>query len=128
MPGPGDADYPYNVEGPYQGRFVFDGQPFDATLNVRIRSGGRVRGAFRVGAPVELDGAVDGVVIDDLLRLTVRYDTPRGCEASIEGVLTVERGGDVFEGPVTVDSCGVIAGGRMAFRRVDRRSRSEGVH
>lgn len=126
VPGPGEIGYPYNVDGPYQGRFVFDGQPFDATLNVRTGSRGRVRGAFRVGAPVELEGEVDGVVFDDLLRLTVRYETPQGCESSVEGVLTVESGGDVFEGPVTVDACGEVAGGRMAFRRVDRRRSAPG--
>ena len=125
-PGPGDPDYPFNVSGPYQGRFIFDGQPFDATMNLRIDGSGRVRGAFRVGAPVDVDGPINGVVIDDLLRVTVRYTAPDGCEAELEGVLTVERGGNVVEGPVTVSGCGSPIAGTMAFRRVDRLRRPGG--
>lgn len=112
------------MSGPYQGRFIFDGQPFDGSLNLRTAAGGRVNGAFRIGAPVSLDGPVEGMVIDDLLRVTVRYRTPDGCDARVEGVLTVEAGGDVIEGPVTVDSCGDATGGQMAFRRVDPRTRT----
>lgn len=119
MPGPGDPDYPYNVVGSYRGRFIFDGQPFDASMNLRIRDGGRVNGGFRVAAPVEVDGAVDGVVIDDLFRLTVEYRDATGCSARLEGILTVQRGGGQLEGPVTVDGCGDPVSGRMAFRRTD---------
>lgn len=116
-PGPGDPGYPFNVSGAYQGRFLFDGQPFDATMNLRIGGGGRVRGAFRVGAPVELDGPVEGAVIEDMLRLTVRYRAGDGCEAEVEGILTIESGGNVIEGPVTVMGCGAPTAGTMAFRR-----------
>lgn len=117
-PRPGDPGYPYNVNGPYQGRFLFDGQPFDATMDLRVGGGGRVRGAFRVGAPVELEGPVEGAIVDDLLRITVRYTAGDGCEAELEGILTVRAGGTTIEGPITVSGCGAPTSGTMAFRRV----------
>jgi hypothetical protein len=98
---------------------MFDGQPFDATMNLRTGARGRVTGAFRVAAPVELDGPVEGVVIDDLLRLTVSYRDPFGCASTLEGLLTVQSGGNQLEGPVTVEGCGESVAGRMAFRRAD---------
>lgn len=118
-PAPGDVGYPYNVVGAYRGRFMFDGQPFDATMNLRTGARGRVTGAFRVAAPVELDGPVEGVVIDDLFRLTVSYRDPFGCASTLEGLLTVQAGGNQLEGPVTVEGCGESVAGRMAFRRED---------
>lgn len=116
-PRPGDPGYPYNVVGAYAGRFMIDDQPFDATLRLRIASGGRVDGAFRVVSPVEIEGAVRGNVLDDLLRLRVSYRNSAGCSGSIEGILTVERGGGTIEGPVTVTDCGDQIAGRMSFRR-----------
>lgn len=115
--GPGTPGYPYNVEGAYVGSFVFDGQPFGATLRLSTSEGGRVGGAFRVGSPVEIDGPVTGVVIDDLLRITVEYTTAGRCDARIEGILTVERGGAAIEGPVTVADCDGPVAGRMEFVR-----------
>jgi hypothetical protein len=120
-PGPGDAGYSFNVTGTYRGRFVFQEQRFEATMSLRTRAGGSVEGAFRVSAPIEIDGEAEGVVRDDLLRLTVVYLDSAGCEGTIEGLLTVEPGGGIFEGPVTVDDCGDPVAGRMSFRRVDRR-------
>lgn len=119
--GPGTRGYPYNVEGAYRGSFVFDGQPFGATLRLRTSEGGHVTGAFRVGAPVEIDGPVTGVVIDDLLRIGVEYTTADDCDGVIEGILTVERGGGQIEGPVTVTDCSGRVSGRMDFRREERR-------
>jgi hypothetical protein len=118
-PGPGDSGYAYNVSGSYQGRFMFDGQPFDTRLDLRTAGGGRVQGDFTVTTPVKLNGAVEGVVLDELLRLTVTYTNPEGCDGRIEGVLTVEAGGGVFDGPVSVTDCGQPVSGRMSFRRVD---------
>ncbi|MDA0327993.1 MAG: hypothetical protein O2958_03110 [Gemmatimonadetes bacterium] len=116
-PRPGDPGYPFNVVGSYTGRFLIDNQPFDANIQLRTTSGGRVSGAFRVVAPFEIEGQIDGVVADDLLRLTVRYRNPQGCDGRIEGILSVEEGGGTFEGPVTVTDCGSPTAGRMSFRR-----------
>ena len=119
IPGPGDPGYAYNVSGAYMGRLVVDGQPFRAELELRTAPGGGVNGTFRVGPPFEIDGRVVGVVIDDLLRLTVTYrNTSRdGCSGQIEGILTVDEGGAIIDGPVTIADCGDPLPGRMSFRR-----------
>jgi hypothetical protein len=116
-PGPGAPGYPYNVSGAYAGRLHIDDQPFDATLRLRIVPGGRVDGMLRVVSPVEIEGQVRGNVLDDLLRLTIGYRSRAGCEGRIDGILTVERGGALVEGPVTVTDCGERIAGRMSFRR-----------
>ena len=58
-------------------------------------------------------------MIDELLRLTVTYRSASrgGCDGQIEGILTVEPGGGIVEGPVTVADCGERIAGRMSFRR-----------
>jgi len=119
-PGPGDSGYPFNVAGPYSGRFLIDNQPFDATLQLQTSGGGRVRGAFRVVAPFDIEGRVEGAIADELLRITVLYRNTDGCDGRIEGILTVARGGGTFEGPVTVTDCGDPIAGQMSFRRVER--------
>lgn len=113
---PGDTGYPFNVRGSYEGRLVFDGQPFDASLQLSTDSQGRVRGAFVVARPVTIEGRAEGVVIDDLLRLTVTYRSSNGCDGTVEGILSVEPGGGSFEGPVTVRDCAPPVAGRMSFR------------
>lgn len=119
-PGPGDSSYPYNVSGSYGGRFMIDDQPFDATLQLRTTSGGRVSGAIRVSMPVAIEGRVVGTVFDDLFRVTITYRDPSGCEGSIEGIVTIERGGRTIDGPVTVTDCSDPIAGRMSFRRTER--------
>lgn len=121
--GPGTSGYPFNVDGAYEGSFLFDGQPFAATLRLRTSVGGHVEGAFRVAAPFDIDGPVTGSVRDDLLRITVEYTNPDGCDGRIEGILTVERGGGTIGGPVTVTDCGAPVSGRMDFRRLGRNLR-----
>jgi len=116
VPGPGETGYPYNVSGSYEGRFVFDGQPFDASLQLRTDAGGHVRGAFLIARPVNIEGRAEGVVVDDLLRLTVTYRGADGCDGTVEGILTIEAGGAAFEGPVTVTDCAPPVAGRMSFR------------
>ena len=123
-PGPGDPSYPFNVAGSYVGRFMFSGQPFDATLQLRTDGGGTVSGGFRITDPLVIDGRAEGVVVDDLLRLTVSYRSDDGCQSRIEGILTIERGGSTIDGPVTVTGCGEPVAGRMSFQRRERSPRS----
>jgi hypothetical protein len=125
-PGPGDAGYAYNVQGTYGGRLMVDGEPFDATLDLRTARGGRVRGSFEVRAPLEIAGTVDGSIVDDLVRLTLSYastDGGRGstCDSRVEGILSVSPGGEVIDGPVTITDCGDALPGRMSFRRTPTR-------
>ena len=119
-PAPGQSGYPFNLDGDYAGRVFFAGEPFDATIELDTRGGGAVTGSFRVRQPVLIDGRVEGVLVDDLFRIRVSYRSPGGCDGSMEGVLTVERGGATFEGPVTVRDCGEPIAGRLAFERVGR--------
>jgi hypothetical protein len=116
-PGPGRAGYPFNLDGAYTGRVFFGGDPFDAFLELDTSSGGAVRGTFRVSEPVSISGLVEGVIVDDLLKLTISYRSPGGCDGSIDGVLTIESGGDTVEGPVTVRDCGEPIAGQLGFRR-----------
>jgi hypothetical protein len=116
-PGPGQSGYPYNLDGTYTGRVFFEGEPFDATFEVQTRGGGAVQGSFRVRQPMLIDGRLEGVLVDDLLRLRVDYGSPGGCDGWMEGVVTVSRGGATFEGPVTVRDCGEPIAGRLAFER-----------
>lgn len=121
-PGPGQSGYLYNVDGLYAGRLTVEGQRFDATLQLETARGGKVRGSFTVSAPLEIDGRVSGMLVDDLLRLTLSYASAdrsagRACTSSIEGILTVESGGAIVDGPVTITDCGDALPGRMTFRR-----------
>jgi hypothetical protein len=118
-PRPGDAGYPYNASGRYTGRLMVQGEPFDAQLDLRTGPGGRVRGSFKVAQPLAIDGGVDGRVIDDLLRITIAYvkGAQGGCPGKVEGILTVQRGGGIIEGPVTISDCDDQLPGRMSFRR-----------
>jgi len=70
---------------------------------------------------VDIEGRAEGTIVDDLLRLTITYRDARDCDSRIEGILSVERGGGVIAGPVTVDDCGAEVPGRMDFRAQSRR-------
>ena len=91
-PGPGDPGYAYNVEGAYRGRLMVEGSPFEATLDLRTSRGGRISGSFNVLAPLEIEGAVVGTVMDDLLRLTLTYESD-GRASSGRGVVKGARVG-----------------------------------
>jgi len=114
---PGQPGYAYNVSGTYAGRLMVEDRPFDATLRLRTGIGGRVSGQLQVVSPVEIDGSVRGVLIDDLLRLTVTYRSADGCDGLVEGILTVQPGGDTVDGPVTIADCGDPIAARLSFRR-----------
>jgi len=108
------------VVGSYTGQFVFDSERFRSTLQLRSSGPGRIVGAFRVSRPIEIEGVASGVVIDDLLRITVTWRSPDGCDGTIEGILSITGRGDQIEGPVAVSDCGEPVAGRMSFRRTDR--------
>jgi hypothetical protein len=118
-PRPGQSGYAYNVRGLYAGRLQVEGEAFDAELELSTALGGAVRGTFRVRQPLEIDGRVEGAVVDNLVRLTVVYRSTdrRDCAGRIEGILTVEPGGDVLDGPATISDCGDALPGHMSFRR-----------
>jgi hypothetical protein len=115
-PGPGDRGYAFNLAGAYYGRAHLEGAPIDARASFRTARGGRVSGTFEVPSAT-IVGDVDGVIVDDLLRIRVGYRSLGGCDGVIEGILTIEPGGEIVEGPVTVRDCGEPVAGRLALRR-----------
>ncbi|MGB1779727.1 MAG: hypothetical protein ACPHQP_09255 [Longimicrobiales bacterium] len=108
------------VVGSYTGYFVFDGEQFRSTLQLRSSAPGRVAGAFRVSQPIEIEGVASGMVIDDLLRITVTWRSPDGCAGTIEGILSITEHGNAIDGPIAVSDCGAPVAGRMTFFRSDR--------
>lgn len=114
---PADSGARSGVDGPYEGAVTVGDQQFPSTLSLETGRDGRVTGMLRVASPIDIDGEVRGVVIDDLLRITVTYDADAGCDGTVEGILDVGRRGAFLEGPVTIDDCGVPVAGRMTFRR-----------
>ena len=117
-PAPGQHGYPFNVDGRYEGRIHLDDRPFEALLTLTTGSRGRVTGTLRVRDRIALDGRVGGVIADDLLRITITYASPEGCDGRMEGILTLEEGGGSIDGPVAVRDCGEPFTGRLAFRRL----------
>ncbi|MBT8489255.1 MAG: hypothetical protein KJO65_10575 [Gemmatimonadetes bacterium] len=109
------------VGGFYAGSLFVDGQAFGAAMNLRGSAPNRVRGAFSTSSPVSIEGDVEGAVVDRLLRITVEYRTPDGCEGRIEGILDVEAGGDALEGPVTVSDCQEPVAASLTLRRREAR-------
>jgi hypothetical protein len=105
------------IGGSWVGSLVVERQPFHVTMTLEASGGGRVAGDFEISAPVNADGRVTGVVVDEFVRLTMTYDEPDGCEGRVEGILTVEREGTFFEGPVLVVDCDGEVAGRLSMRR-----------
>ena len=96
---------------------MFGAERFASTLQLRGSGPGRVSGAFRVSDPIDIQGVVTGVVLDDLLRIKVTWRGPDGCDGVIDGILDILEEGRVLEGPVSVADCGEPVAGRMSFKR-----------
>lgn len=109
------------VGGFYAGSLFVDGRAFGAAMNLRREGPNRVRGLFSTSSPVSIEGAVEGAVIDRLLRITVEYRTPDGCDGRIEGILDVDVGGDALQGPVTVSDCQEPVPASLTLRRREAR-------
>jgi hypothetical protein len=118
-PGPGDTGRGGDASGSYSGRLVVQGERFDAKLDLRGHGSSRVSGTFVVSAPIHVDGQVEGTLVDNVLRMTITYDSTSesGCVGRIEGILDVKEGGDAIDGPVTVSDCQSELPGRMTFSR-----------
>ena len=119
-PSAGAPTYPFNVAGGYAGRFTIDGQPFESTLQLRTAVDGSVTGGFRVTDPIEIDGRVQGRIVDDLLRFTATYRSLNDCDDHIEGIVTITRGGGTVSGPITITTCDERIAGSMNFQRRGR--------
>ncbi len=85
---------PYDAGGAYSGRLSVQREEFDADLELRTQSDGRVGGSFAVGPPFGIEGRVDGRIVDDVLRVTITYQSASkdGCDGRIEGILDIRAG------------------------------------
>ena len=105
------------LEGSYEGRLLIEGRPFRATLTLQRSAARSLRGSLVVVSPVEIDGAVEGVVVDGLLRLIVSYEGADGCDGTIAGIFDVAPESPSVTGPVMVDDCRGPVAGALDFRR-----------
>ena len=105
------------LEGSYEGRLLIEGRPFRATLTLRRSTARSLTGSLVVVSPVEIDGAVEGVVVDGLLRLIVSYEGADGCDGTIAGIFDVAPESPSVRGPVMVDDCRGPVAGALDFRR-----------
>jgi hypothetical protein len=118
-PGPGEAGYPFNLEGAYTGEVVVDGMPFSLAFEVRTGAVGAVSGTYEVTDPVSMSGPVTGTLVADTVKVHLTYMNPMdGCGGTFDGTGVVEKGGDAFSGHARVnDSCGGYLSGTFAVRR-----------
>ena len=119
-PGPGDSGYPFNVEGSYRGAISVDGQGFSGTMQLRTEAGGMVSGSFEITQPVGITGRIEGMLVGDQLTLAMRYanNPATGCTGgAAEGTVTVDEGGSMIRGRLTVNDCGASLAAQMNFRR-----------
>jgi hypothetical protein len=118
-PGPGEAGYPYNLNGSYSGEVVVEGEAFSLTFDVETRAEGSIRGTYAVTSPVSMSGQVTGAVVADSVSFRLSYTNPMdGCGGTFDGTGVVEEGGDAFSGRARVnDSCGGYLSGTFALRR-----------
>lgn len=122
-PRPGDAGYPYNVDGTYRGRLTVDGAEFEAVVRMRTAADGTVSGSL-AGASVApgedgLSGTLEGdfsgtVQGDSLVWRSSWVVVSSGCSGVFRGRGPVARGGASVEGEVRMaGSC--VESGRGSF-------------
>jgi len=118
-PGPGEAGYPFNLSGTYDGQIVVDGTPFGASLDLQTRAGGALEGSYEVNDPVTMSGPVTGSVVADSVEFALEYMNPMdGCGGVLDATGAVEEGGSALSGRVRVnDSCGGYLTGTFSLQR-----------
>lgn len=118
-PGPGDAGYPFNLSGLFQGQVVVEGQAFEFELDILTRPGGEFEGTYGVLSPVSMSGPVSGMLVADTATFSLSYMNPMdGCGGTLNATGTVETGGESFAGRVRVDdSCGGLLSGSFNMKK-----------
>ena len=119
-PGPGDAGYPYNVDGDYSGSLMVSGLTFTGTMQISTQPGGAVTGTFSLNRPVQINGTIDGTLTGDQLTVGIKYGSnpATGCSGgTVEGALTISEHGASISGPVTVADCGEMLDATINFSR-----------
>ena len=72
-PGPGDAGYPYNVDGDYSGSLMVAGLTMTGTIGVSTQPGGMVTGTVSVNRPIQINGTLNGTLAGDQLTVGIAY-------------------------------------------------------
>lgn len=118
-PGPGEAGYPFNLSGTYQGEIFVEGMSFGTTLELRTTPGGGMEGSYAVTSPVTMSGGVEGTLVADTAQFALGYVNPMdGCSGRLEGTGVVEEGGASFSGRARInDACNGYLTGTFRFRR-----------
>jgi len=118
-PGPGEAGFPFNLEGPYKGEIFVEGMAFSFGMDVSTEPGGAFAGTYDVTSPVSMAGAVTGTLVADTARFELEYVNPMdGCGGALAGTGTVESGGEAFAGRIRVnDSCNGILSGTFSLKK-----------
>ncbi len=118
-PGPGEAGYPFNLSGIYNGEVSVDGMVFPSSLDIETGAGGEIRGTYEVTSPVNMSGGLTGSLVADTARFNFSYMNPLdGCGGTLDGTGRVAEGGASFAGRVRVnDSCGGYLSGTFSFKK-----------
>lgn len=117
-PRPGDAGYPYNLEGPYGSIFSLQGTTYEGSARLQTLPDGTVEGEFTVTTPLTMQGRITGTVSADHLAISGSYRQERGCEGTVTGTGTIDDGGGVAQGALRVeDTCGGVLEGTFRFTR-----------
>ncbi|MFO8174509.1 MAG: hypothetical protein ACQET1_10110 [Gemmatimonadota bacterium] len=118
-PGPGEAGYPFNLSGSYDGEIFVEGMSFSSAMDLRTAPGGTLEGTYAVTSPVNMTGRVDGTLVADTARFSLSYVNPMdGCSGTLEGTGPVEEGGTAFSGRTRIqDSCNGYLSGSFRFRK-----------
>lgn len=118
-PGPGEADYPYNLSGSFGGSIMVEGMGFSTVLEFATEEGGERRGTFQITNPVAMDGEAVGNPVADGARFHLSSMNPAdGCGGTLDGTGIVQEGGGAFAGSLQVNgACGGYPSGRHSFRK-----------
>jgi len=118
-PGPGDAEYPFNLLGTYAGEVVVEGMAFSFEMDIQTHSGGGFDGSYVVTSPISTSGPLVGTIVADTARFSLDYLNPTdGCGGNLDATGTVEPGGGSLAGRVRVnDSCNGYLSGTFSVAR-----------
>jgi len=118
--GPGDAGYPYNVDGDYSGSLMVSGLTMTGTIGVSTQPGGMVTGTVSVNRPIQINGTLNGTLAGDQLTVGIAYgnNPATGCSGgTMDGALTISEHGANISGAVKIADCGEMLDATINFSR-----------
>jgi len=118
--GPGDAGYPYNVDGDYSGSLMVAGLTMTGTIGISTQPGGMVTGTVSVNRPIQINGTLNGTLAGDQLTVGIAYgnNPATGCSGgTMDGALTISEHGANISGAVKIADCGEMLDATINFSR-----------